>query len=137
MPSPEPGAASGTLAALRRRHPRVVEFALFCAVGPSGVAVDCAVFAPLREAAHMDPRLAAVFAFSVAVSWNYVLNRRFTFAGTRQTAIGRSYGIFVAVCAAGLAVRVGGATGCCLATARDQVVQRGLHTIPVRIRSGP
>ncbi len=65
---------------LRARWPLLVELALFCTVGGTGVVVDFAVFYPLVEFGALDPRLAAIPAFLVAVSWNYLLNRRFTFA---------------------------------------------------------
>ena len=80
---------------------------MFCAVGASGVVVDYAVFVPLIQFAGVDPRLAAVCAFLVAVSWNYLLNRRFTFTDARDTPVSRSYVTFVAVCAGGIALRVG------------------------------
>jgi putative flippase GtrA len=92
---------------LRARWPRPVEFALFCAVGGSGVIVDYAVLVPLVALAHLDARLAAVAAFVVAVSWNYALNRRLTFSGARQLDVRRSYTAFVAVCAVGVGIRVG------------------------------
>lgn len=92
---------------LRERYPRLLELALFCAVGGSGVLVDYAVLVPLVALGGVDARIAAVAAFTVAVSWNYALNRRFTFAGARQTEVSRSYASFVAVCAVGVAIRVG------------------------------
>ena len=92
---------------LRERFPRLAELALFCAVGGSGVIVDYAVLVPLVALAGVDARLAAVAAFAVAVSWNYVLNRRFTFTRARPTAVSRSYAGFVGVCAVGVAIRVG------------------------------
>ena len=95
------------LTRLRARWPRFAELVLFCGVGASGVVVDYAVFVPLIHFAAMDPRLAAVCSFLVAVSWNYALNRRYTFQDASQTAMPRSYALFVAVCAVGIAARVG------------------------------
>lgn len=103
-PSPRPWAA--VLTRLRARWPRLTELALFCTVGATGVVVDYAVFVPLVHFTGLDPRLAAVCAFSVAVSWNYALNRRVTFARGREAPLPRSYLAFVAVCAVGVGVRV-------------------------------
>ncbi len=91
----------------RRRWSGPTELVLFCLVGGSGVIVDFAVLYPLVAFAHLDARLAAVPAFLVAVSWNYLLNHRITFEGAREVAAGRSYVAFVAVCAAGVGIRIG------------------------------
>lgn len=105
QPPREPNSAP--LQRLRRRWPRATELALFCAVGATGVLVDYAVFVPLLHFGNLDPRLAAVFAFGVAVSWNYALNRRITFARGREAPLPRSYLTFVGVCTLGVGVRVG------------------------------
>jgi len=94
------------LESLRDRAPRLTELSLFVLVGATGVAVDFAVFVPLVRYAAMDPRLAALASFSVAVSWNYLWNRRITFPGAQATPLSRSYVAFVAVCAVGAAVRL-------------------------------
>ncbi|MDY0003381.1 MAG: GtrA family protein [Polyangia bacterium] len=99
-------AKDSVLGRLRARWPRLTELVLFCAVGASGVAVDYAVFVPLIHLAGLDPRLAAVFSFAVAVSWNYALNRRITFERGAEAPLPRSYLAFVAVCAVGVGVRV-------------------------------
>ena len=95
------------LKTLRRRWPGAMELVLFLMVGGSGVVVDFAVFYPLVELAHLDPRLAAIPAFLVAVTWNYLLNRRLTFVGAEKVSKARSYTTFVAVCAAGVGIRIG------------------------------
>jgi putative flippase GtrA len=95
------------LARLRGRWPKLAELVLFCAVGATGVAVDFAVFYPVVEFGALDPRLAAIPAFLVAVSWNYMLNRHFTFAGARNLALPRSYLTFVTVCTLGVGIRIG------------------------------
>lgn len=92
---------------MRQRWPGPTELVLFCLVGGSGVAVDFAVLYPLVAFARIDARLAAVPAFAVAVSWNYLLNRRFTFAGAQEVAAVRSYAAFVTVCTAGVGIRIG------------------------------
>lgn len=98
---------AGVIHRARRRWPGPTELAIFCLVGTTGVAVDFAVFYPLVDFAHMDPRLAAVPAFLVAVSWNYLLNRRITFESAREVAAARSYATFVIVCTVGVGIRIG------------------------------
>lgn len=107
MSAAEPRGLAAWIARSRRRWPGPTELALFCLVGGTGVAVDFAVFYPLVDLARIDPRLAAVPAFLVAVSWNYVLNRRLTFVGAREVAAPRSYVTFVIVCAVGVGIRIG------------------------------
>lgn len=94
------------LALLRRRFPTSWQFVLFCLVGGSGLVVDYAVLVPLTELAGWDPRAAAVVAFAVAVTWNYWLNRKFTFKAGADVGVSRSYVVFVAICVAGLGVRL-------------------------------
>ena len=55
----------------------LVRFAL---VGASGYVVNLAVFALAVHALRVDYRVAAVLAFTVAVTNNFVWNRRWTFA---------------------------------------------------------
>ncbi len=82
------------------------QFIKFCMVGLTGLMVDTAVLAFFTEVARFDPRLAAVPAFAVAVTWTYSMNRLWTFrAGGR--AIATSYAAFVGVCFVGLALRLG------------------------------
>ena len=82
MSAPERSERQGLVARLRRLWPAPTELVLFCLVGGSGVVVDFAVLYPLVAFLHTDARLAAVPAFAVAVSWNYLLNRRITFAAS-------------------------------------------------------
>lgn len=62
------------------RHPanwlQLVRFAL---VGASGYVVNLVVFALAVHVAGVDYKVAAVLAFLVSVTSNFVLNRRFTF----------------------------------------------------------
>lgn len=51
----------------------------FCLVGTSGVAVNLAVFAALVEGAGMHHAPAAIVAFCVAWTTNFVLNKHWTF----------------------------------------------------------
>lgn len=64
----------------------------FAAVGGSGYVVNLATFALLVHAANLDYRLAATGAFLVAVTNNFLWNRRWTFrarAGHRNTQAAR------------------------------------------------
>lgn len=103
---PADSAAQSFVARLSRRFPTSWQFVLFCLVGGSGLVVDYAVLVPLTELAGWDPRAAAVVAFAVAVTWNYWLNRRFTFKAEDDVGVSRSYISFVAICVVGLGVRL-------------------------------
>ncbi len=87
------------------RYRGVVEFLKFCLVGASGLAVDTLGLVLLVELMQLDPRFAAVFAFGLAVSWNYTLNRAWTF-GARSSRL-YSYLTFIAICCIGLGIRIG------------------------------
>jgi putative flippase GtrA len=54
----------------------------FAAVGASGYVVNLAVFTLLVHTAALDYKLAAVAAFVVALTNNFVWNRAWTFAGS-------------------------------------------------------
>ena len=88
-------------------YPRTVEYIKFCLVGTSGIFVDTAVLVLLVEFALFDPRLAAIFAFTAAVSWNYLFNRVWTFKQGIDTKIAHTYITFVIVCMIGLGIRIG------------------------------
>ena len=58
------------------------QLAQFCVVGASGVAVDLLTYALLLRAA-IAISLARAIAIFTAMSWNFVLNRRVSFSGSR------------------------------------------------------
>ena len=89
------------------RYPLFLEFFKFCVVGLTGLVVDTAILVSLVDFASLDPRFAAVFAFTAAVSWNYVFNRIWAFKSGRSTSVSRSYVFFVFFCLGGLGVRIG------------------------------
>lgn len=70
-----------TASALRHlREPRHwYQLLRFCVVGASGYVVNLAVFYLFTESLETDHRVAAVAAFLVAVTNNFVWNRRWTF----------------------------------------------------------
>ena len=75
-----------------------VQFAL---VGLTGVAVDLTVFALLRS--WLPLAGARALAIWAAMTWNYWLNRRVTFAAWRNALGWRHYGLFCGSCLAGAA----------------------------------
>ncbi|MGH2901524.1 MAG: GtrA family protein [Solirubrobacteraceae bacterium] len=64
-----------------RKPSNWIQLVRFGAVGASGYVVNLAVFAALVHGASVDYKLAAVAAFAVALSNNFVWNRLWTFAG--------------------------------------------------------
>ncbi|RLG99454.1 hypothetical protein DRO38_07735, partial [Candidatus Bathyarchaeota archaeon] len=89
------------------KFPTIFQFIKFCLVGLSGIFVDTTILVSLVELLSFDPRLAAVFAFFAAVSWNYVFNRIWTFETGKSTKLAHSYISFVTVCLLGLGIRIG------------------------------
>ena len=89
------------------KYPGLAQFVKFCLVGLSGVFVDTLVLVAFVSLMSLDPRIAAIFAFAGAVSWNYIFDRLWTFESGRHTRIPHSYLIFVAICLIGLGIRIG------------------------------
>jgi dolichol-phosphate mannosyltransferase len=87
------------------KYATIIQFLKFCVVGLSGLVVDTVVVVGLVETVRLDPRLAAVFAFLVAVTWNYGLNSVWTFAASTRRLYG--YVTFVVVSCLGLGIRLG------------------------------
>ena len=89
------------------KYPSIQQFIKFCVVGLSGFFIDTAVLVALVDLLFLDPRLAAVFAFFTAVTWNYFFDRVWAFEFGRETKIPSSYVSFVAVYIIGLPIRIG------------------------------
>jgi dolichol-phosphate mannosyltransferase len=89
----------------RYKYETATQFVQFSGVGISGIVIDTVVLMICVELLKLDPRLAAVFAFLVAATWNYNLNRLWTFDGFRKTIY--SYVTFVIVACVGLGIRIG------------------------------
>lgn len=82
-------------------------FAMFCAVGASGTAVNLAVLYALTDLAGVFYLLSAAVAFCAAVTSNFLLNRLWTFREEgRGASLAGSYAKFVAVSTAGLALNL-------------------------------
>jgi dolichol-phosphate mannosyltransferase len=88
------------------RFPGFVELIKFCLVGGLGVFVDLSVVASLKELAGMDTRLCQVFGFAAAVTFNYAINRRFSFKDAHKTPLLYSYVAYVAANLVGLSLRM-------------------------------
>ncbi|MEA2179669.1 MAG: hypothetical protein QOG77_2966 [Solirubrobacteraceae bacterium] len=86
---------------VERRHLR--ELALYCLIGASGYVVNLIVF-QVAYGAVASHLLAATAAFLVAVTNNYLLNRRWTFARAAETAKRVQAPRFLAVSVAAFAV---------------------------------
>jgi len=89
------------------KYPGPVQFFKFCLVGLSGLFVDVVVLVSIVSFLSFDPRIAAVFAFLTAVSWNYVFNRVWAFDLGRATKLSHSYFSFFIICLMGLGIRIG------------------------------
>jgi len=83
------------------------QFIRFCLVGLSGLVIDTAILVSLVEILSLDPRVATVFGFLIAVSWNYTFNRIWTFEMGKGASKIYSYVSFVMICIIGLGVRIG------------------------------
>ncbi len=90
------------------RFPGFIEFLKFCLVGVLGVFVDLSVVAALHEMElfSLDLRLCQVFGFSAAVTFNYAINRRFSFARARELPVVSSYVTYVGANLLGLTARM-------------------------------
>lgn len=91
-----------------RRPANWIQLFQFAVVGGSGYVINLAVFAALTQLADAHPLLAAVGAFVVAVTNNFVLNRIWTFRkqGAREYHAGFQAARFFAVSVAALGVNL-------------------------------
>lgn len=103
-----------------RRRPSIAQFVKFSLVGASNTLIDFLLYALLTRAFHWHYLPANVFSFSVAATWSYTLNRRWTFRD-RTSRIRRQYPKFFLVAVIGL-----GLTSLFLAVFIDLI---GLHDL--------
>lgn len=91
-----------------RRPENWVQLFQFAVVGASGYVINLIVFALLTEGTDVQHTIAAIGAFCVAVTNNFVLNRIWTFQpqGARGDHAGFQAARFFAVSLAGLAVNL-------------------------------
>jgi dolichol-phosphate mannosyltransferase len=84
----------------------IFEFIKFGLVGFSGVFVDMLAVILLKEIFAYDTRLCAFFGFSVAVTYNYVLNRSWTFDGAKSIPVYISYPKYILSSSGGFLIRL-------------------------------
>ena len=89
-----------------RSRPTVAQFMKFCIVGCSGMVVDMSVTVLCVEVFGLDPRVGATLGFFAAVVSNYILNSLWTFRGTGSRPIATGFGAFLAVCIAGVMIKI-------------------------------
>jgi dolichol-phosphate mannosyltransferase len=88
------------------KYPITNQLLKFSLVGFSGLIIDTLILMGLVEQLSFDPRFASIFAFSGALSWNYLFNRIWTFKAGERVNIVYSYLSFVTVCLLGLGIRI-------------------------------
>ncbi|MFP6667896.1 MAG: glycosyltransferase family 2 protein [Pirellulales bacterium] len=85
----------------------------FCMVGSTGQAVDLSAFALLLAVAPLS--IARALAIWVAMTWNFWLNRSFTFGGYKLRPIWQQYVLFCLSCLMGAVVNWSISVGLCAA----------------------
>ena len=80
-------------------------FLKFLAVGSFGFLVDFGVFNLLSTFLLVNPILAQVISFCLAVTCNFLWNRYWTYPDSRSKGFGQQIGQFVLVSLAGLLIR--------------------------------
>lgn len=88
------------------RFPTFVELLKFCLVGFVGLLVDLSIVFFLKQTFALDTRLCQVFGFAAAVTFNFAINRRYSFAHAREAPLVRSYVTYVGANLVGLTVRM-------------------------------
>jgi dolichol-phosphate mannosyltransferase len=89
------------------RYPWASGLARFLAVGLTGMAVDLTTFAALLASDRVPVAAARAAAIAVALTWNFLLNRRFTFRRHREReSVLRQYVGFCAACLVGMGVNM-------------------------------
>lgn len=88
---------------LRYKYSGYWQLVQFCAVGATGVIVDLSSYGLLLRGG-VPLVLARALAIWVAMTWNFFLNRRFTFSYARTGGILKQYPRFIASCGLGAVV---------------------------------
>ena len=73
----------------------------FAAVGASGMVIDLGIFAAAIQMLSLPTPAARAIAIWIAMSWNFVLNRSFTFQNVSEAAWLKQYGQFCLSCLLG------------------------------------
>jgi dolichol-phosphate mannosyltransferase len=91
----------------RFRFPQAAEIIQFSAVGSSGVIVDLFFFLSFTYAAGINHQHARAMSFVAAASWNWFLNRWFTFVAGRDKQWGQQWFQFLIAASVGFTVNWG------------------------------
>lgn len=91
----------------RFRFPQAAEIVQFSAVGSSGVIVDLLCFLNFTYVAGINHQHARAMSFAAAASWNWFLNRWFTFVAGRDKQWGQQWFQFLVAASVGFAVNWG------------------------------
>jgi dolichol-phosphate mannosyltransferase len=91
----------------RFRYPQTAEIVQFAAVGSSGVIVDLAFFLGFTLFAGINHQSARAMSFVAAASWNWYLNRWFTFLSGRDQQWGTQWIQFLLAATLGFTVNWG------------------------------
>ena len=84
--------AANTLSTTARRESK--RFAKFLVVGAIGFVVDFASFNVMLRVLNLDRVLAQTLSFALAVTSNFIWNRRWTYPESRSKSIARQFGQF-------------------------------------------
>ncbi|MBO4752576.1 MAG: GtrA family protein [Bacteroidales bacterium] len=79
------------------------KFVRFAIVGASGMVVDYGFLVLFVQVCGLPGLLANALSFTLAASWNYMLNRIWTF-GSKDERVGREYAKFFTVSVIGLGI---------------------------------
>lgn len=90
----------------RYKYPQTAELMQFVGVGLSGVFIDLVFFLGLTHS-HVNHQLARALSFCVAASWNWFLNRWFTFVGGRDKKASKQWVQFLVSATCGFTVNWG------------------------------
>lgn len=80
------------------RNEMVVSFIKFGMVGASGFIVDISIFTGLHNVLDMGASLARGIAYWIAATWNWFLNRSFTFSSADKAAHGLQWSKYLLMC---------------------------------------
>jgi dolichol-phosphate mannosyltransferase len=81
----------------------LLRFTLFCLVGCTGMVVDLTTYTILLKSA-VGIKLARAVAIWLAMTWNFMLNRRVTFSYSQNDAIVAQYLKFICSCGIGMVI---------------------------------
>lgn len=78
------------------KYPIAKEFIKFCIVGLSNLVIDMAGYYVLTRFAHLYYIIAGVISFTIAVTWSFYINSKWTFKVEKDTSWNRYIKFIVA-----------------------------------------